>query len=182
MAEDYEALEGYGEEIIGLDELVGDVVDEVLSSLEGDFDDEDDVGAIRKKLKRKIRARFVPKMSKAIKKVRSTQLRLYPIGLGVTAVPAGGQVVITLTPQLPFKPVRLSTPAVGLYIQDIQVGTSSQFAGPGAIPTACFGPAATDSTLKGDTAVPGVVIQLTITNPTLAPINMDGMLLGDVAQ
>jgi hypothetical protein len=121
-------------------------------------------------------------MSKAIKAVRPKQLRLYPIGLGVTSVPAGGQVIITLTPQLPFKPIRLSTPAVGLYIQDIQVGTSSQFAGPGAIPTACFAPAAADSCLKGDTAVPGVVIQLTVTNPTIAAINMDGMLLGDVAQ
>lgn len=182
MTDDYETLEGYGEDIVGLDELVGDVVDDVLSSLEGDFDDDDDVGQIRRKLKKKVKARFVPKISKAIKKIRPSQSRLYPIGLGVTSVPAGGQVILVLTPQLPFKPVRLSTPAVGLYIQDIQVGTASQFAGPGAIPTACFAPAAADSCLKGDTAVPGVVIQITVTNPTIAAINMDGMLLGDVAQ
>jgi len=178
-----EYLEGYGEDIIGEDELVGDVVDEILEDLSGEYDEDEDVGAVKRRLKAKIKKTFVPKIHKAIRKIRASQFRNYPIGLGINTIGAGLTVTIVLNPQLPFKPSRLSTPApAGLYIQDIQVGTASQFAGPGAIPVACFGPTATDSRLKGDTAVPGVQIQIQVQNTTAGPLVMDGMLIGDVAQ
>lgn len=180
-------LEGYGEEIIGEDELIGDVVDEVLESLSGDedLDDESDLGAVKARVVRKVRRKFQPVIRKALSKVRSHQFRNYPIGLGTTIVGIGATVTVNLNPQLPFKPHRLSIPATisaGLMIVDVQVGTASQFAGPGEIPIECFDVTATDSSLKGDTAVPGVQIQLTVRNPTVAAVTLQGMIVGDVAQ
>lgn len=180
-----EYLEGYGEEIIGEDELIGDVVDEVLESLSGDEDDDEDLGAVKARIKKKIKRKFQPIVRKALTKVRSSQFRNYPIGLGITTVAAGATATVNVNPQLPFKPVRLSIPAsisAGLMIVDVQVGTSSQFAGPGEICVECFDIAATDTRLKGDTAVPGVVISITVRNPTAGPLPLEGMIVGDVAQ
>jgi hypothetical protein len=183
--DEYEELSGYGDEIVGEDELIGDVVDEVLDELSGIDDDEEDVGAVKRKLKKRIKRKWMPKVRKAIRKVRNTQFRNYPIGLGIVPVPAAATVTTNLAPQLPFKPNRLSIPATisaGLVIVDVQVGTASQFAGPGEIPVECFDVTATDVRLKGDTAVPGVVIQITVRNPTAGALNLEGMVLGDVAQ
>jgi len=180
-----EYLEGYGEEIIGEDELIGDVVDEVLESLSGDDFDDDDIGAVKRKIAKAVKRKFQPVIRKALTKVRAHQFRNYPIGLGITNVPIGGTITVNLAPQLPFKPHRLSIPAsisAGLMIVDVQVGTSSQFAGPGEIPVECFDITATDSALKGDTAVPGVNIQITVRNPTAAIVPLEGMIVGDVAQ
>lgn len=183
--EDFETLEGYGEEIVGEDALVGDVVDEILEELSGIDDEDEDVGAVKRRLKKRIKRRWMPKVRRAIKKVRSTQFRNYPIGLDITAVAAGATVTVERRPQLPFKPVRLSIPATlsaGLMITDVQIGTASQFAGPGEIPVECFDVPATDVRLKGDTAVPGVNILITVRNPTAGALNFTGMILGDVAQ
>lgn len=100
-----------------------------------------------------------------------------------TSIGAGATVQIRLQPQVPFKPKRLSTPgAAGLFIVDILVGNASQFVASGEIPVECFGPTATYVNLKGDTAVPGVDIIVTVRNPTAGALVFSGMILGPVAQ
>ena len=89
-----------------------------------------------------------------------------------------------LQPQLPFKPYRLSIPSVisgGLFIEDVKVGNASQFVAAGAIPVECFDTDATMVSLKGDTAVPGVDIIITVSNPTDEDRTFTGMIIGDVA-
>lgn len=170
-------LSGYGEEILD----VGDEVDDILNALSGDEDDDlAELGAINPALKKRIQARFMPKA--ALRKIGARQMRKYPIGLGRTSIAAGATAIITVNPQLPFKLQRISTPSLGLTIDNVQIGTSSQFAAAGAIASEVFGPQATDVELKGDTAVPGVGIQLTVTNPTLAAVVFAGALIGLVAQ
>lgn len=118
----------------------------------------------------------------AIRKVRNRQMRRYPLGLGVTSVPAGGTAIIRANPQLPFKLERLVSPSLGLSIDNLQVGTVSQFVAAGAVPTEAFAPDAVAVQLAGDTAVPGVDIAITVSNPTVGAINFSGVIIGLVAQ
>lgn len=198
--EDYDDdVEGYGEEIeeTGYDDYpddddVGDEIDDVLDALSGDDDDDDLVGedddlvgargTYRSRIMRRRRRRRRGRSRYRVKKIRAKQLRQYPLGLGTTNIAPGATAVITANPQLPFKLTRLSTPSVGLVIDNVQVGVVSQFVAAGAIPTEVFGPTATGIRLKGDTAVPGVAIQVTVTNPTIAAVDFGGALFGLVAQ
>jgi hypothetical protein len=189
----YDDISGYGEEIVdvddvgydemvgdddyddselGYDEMVGDEVDELLQALSGY------VGARGRKPKRRIR----PKRRSVLRRVRPTVSRRYPLGLGITAVGIGATAIIAVNPQLPFKLLRLSTAVAGFTIDNIQIGTTSQFVAAGAIPSEVFAPNAIGVALRGDTAVPGVQIQITVTNTGLAIANFTGALFGTVAQ
>lgn len=174
---DDEDVSGYGEEIVevGEDDLVGYDEDDDL----GYFDDEPDydVGARRRR-----RRRRRPRRRATMRRVKARAFRRYPLGLGTTSIAAGATAIISALPQLPFKLERLSTPAQGLVIDNIQVGTVSQFVAAGAVASEVFGTTATGVALRGDTAVPGVAIQITVSNPTAAAVVFSGALIGLVAQ
>lgn len=186
----YDELAGYGEEIVpsemgfddyddfddqtGYDDQVGDEVDELLEALSGY------VGARRRPRSRKPKPR--PRYSQMMRRIRPNQARRYPLGLGITNVLAGATAIIAVNPQLPFKLMRLSTAVAGFTIDNIQIGTTSQFVAAGAVPSEIFAPNAIGVDLKGDTAVPGVQIQITVTNTTVAAANFTGALFGLVAQ
>lgn len=168
-------LSGYGEEIVEYDDDYDeDDIDDILDALSGN--DWAELGQVP----------AAPGRPKAfVRPVTPRQFRKYPLGLGVTAIAAGATAVINVNPQLPFKLQRISCEAVaaaGLVIDNIQIGTVSQFVAAGAIPVEIFSPDATGVELKGDTAVPGVAIQITVTNPTAGALNFTGALLGLVAQ
>lgn len=148
-----------GFEIVGADtEIVGDAVDELLSGY-----GEEIVGA--------------PQRAKVVKNAPSRLQRL-ALGIGSTSVGATSSAVITVTPQVPFKLERFISQSVTLSIQDIKVGTNSQFVGAGAIPIEIFARDAIGVGLKGDTAVPGVDIALYVANATGGALTCSGAYLG----
>jgi hypothetical protein len=165
-------LMGYGEEIYP--EYMGqdNDVDEILDALSGDDDFDEYLGAVPSPMRPKA----------VMKRYKPRSFRKYPLGLGVTNVGIGATAVITVNPQLPFKLVRLSTAVTGFLIENIQIGTVSQFVAAGAVPSEIFAPDANDVDLKGDTAVPGVAIQITVTNTNAAAADFTGAFLGLVAQ
>lgn len=174
-------LAGYGQEIVEYDEDYDEEdIDDILDALSGEEEDWEALGQVPTAPRR------VPGRAKAfVRPVSPRQFRKYPLGLGVTAIAAGTTAVINVNPQLPFKLQRISCESVaaaGLVIDNIQIGTVSQFVAAGAIPVEVFAPDATGVELKGDTAVPGVAIQITVTNPTAGALNFTGALLGLVAQ
>lgn len=187
----------YGEEIVetgydedwedevGEDELVGDEVDDLLRAISGDEDDDDIgydelVGARRRRRKRRPKKRPISKH--IVRKVSPGVFRRYPLGLGVTALAAGATAVITVTPQLPYKLMRLSSPSLQVTVDNIQIGTVSQFVAAGGVPAECMAPNAIGAQLKGDTCVPGVQIQVTVTDVSAAPNTFRACLWGLVAQ
>lgn len=120
---------------------------------------------------------------KRLRRVRNQQLRRYPLGLGATSIAAAATAIITANPQLPFRVNRLVIAGgVGLLIDNLQVGTVSQFVAAGSMPVEVFAPDAVAVQLKGDTAVPGVNVQITVSNPTGGPIVFAGAIIGLVAQ
>lgn len=178
-------LAGYGSEIVGeSDEVGADEMDALLSGLK-DF-----VGAVEHKRGRHRHQRYPqrqayqqpPPSGKMVQRVDNHSLRRYPLGLGATVIGPGASAIISANPQLPFRVSRLVTPSVGLLIDNLAVGTVSQFVAAGSVPVEVFAPNAFDVELRGDTAVPGVSVQITISNPTLAPLTFSGAIIGTVAQ
>lgn len=145
-------------EIVGDTEIVGDAVDELLSGY-----GEEIVGA--------------PQRAKVVQR-GAQRLQRLALGIGVTSVAANSSAVITVTPQVPFKLERFISQSVTLSIQDIKVGTNSQFVGAGSIPIEIFGRDAIGVGLKGDTAVPGVDIALYVSNGTAGALTASGAYLG----
>jgi hypothetical protein len=193
---------GYDDDDLGYDEMVGDEVDALLAELSGDDDDlgYDDMVGRRRRRRRPPRPRYRsrsrrrrrpsrrrrrsprPKMSQTMRQIRPSQARRYPLGVGTTALAANATAVITVNPQLPFKLMRLSTPSTNVTIDNIQIGTVSQFVAAGGIPAEVFAPNAIGVDLKGDTAVPGVQIQITVTDTSGAANTFRGAFFGLVAQ
>lgn len=168
MEDDYYELSGYGygaEIEVGADEDDDDL-DDILSGMD------DEVG--RRRRRRRPKGRLVP--------IKPSRLSNLPLGLGSTTLTANQSTTVTLTPQLPFKPYRLVTTSTGVRIDDIKVGNASQFVASGSIPAEVFAPDAVGTRLKGDTAVPGVDIILSITDTSGAGNTFEGVLIGDVAQ
>lgn len=153
-------------DIIGDSNLIGDAVDELLRGAADDGIEGyggDILGAVK-------RGKF--------QKTAPNRLQRLALGIGVTAVAATSSAVVTVTPQVPFKLERFISQSTGLTINDVKVGTNSQFVGAGSIPVEIFARDAIGVGLKGDTAVPGVDIALYVSNATAGSLNLAGAYLG----
>jgi hypothetical protein len=171
---------GYGAEIVGADDD-----DDIAAILSGELGYEELGRALKKKKKTAAMRAMMMAMAgkgRGLQPVRNRELRRYPLGLGATSLGAGTTAIISANPQLPFRVARLVTPSTGLLIENIQVGTQSQFVAAGAVPTEVFAPDAQDVELRGDTAVPGVSVQITVSNPTGGALVFSGAIIGLVAQ
>lgn len=154
-------------DIVGSD-LIGDAVDELMRGSGDDMSGygADIVGNVQ-------RGQF--------KRTQPTRLQRLALGIGTTSVAATSSAVVTVTPQVPFKLERFITQSVTLSINDIKVGTNSQFVGAGSIPVEVFARDAIGVGLKGDTAVPGVDIALYVSNADVAAHVLNGAYLGIAA-
>lgn len=152
-------------DIIGDSNLIGDAVDELLRGADDGVEGYggDILGAVQ-------RGQF--------KKTAPSRLQRLALGIGVTSVAATSSAVVTVTPQVPFKLERFVSQSTGLTINDVKVGTNSQFVGAGSIPVEIFARDAIGVGLKGDTAVPGVDIALYVSNPTGGALSLSGAYLG----
>jgi hypothetical protein len=155
-------------DIIGSD-LIGDAIDDLIK---GSGEEEltgyggEIVGAVQ-------RGRFL--------RSAPNRLQRLALGIGITSVAATSTSVVTVTPQVPFKLERFVSDVAGLQVNDIKVGTVSQFVGAGSIPIDIFKHDAVGVGLKGDTAVPGVDIALSVSNGSGSPISLTGAYLGIAA-
>lgn len=161
-----------GYDIIGdSSDLIGDAIDDLLSGSDDDSSElsgygGDILGAVRK-------GRF--------QRTKPKRLQRLALGIGTTSVAATSSSVVTVTPQVPFKLERFVSDVAALQVNDIKVGTVSQFVGAGSIPIEIFAHDAVGVGLKGDTAVPGVDIALYVSNAGGAPVTLSGAYLGIAA-
>jgi hypothetical protein len=151
-------------DIIGDSNLIGDAVDELLKGADGMAGYGSEIlGAVQRG---------------QVRQTAPTRLQRLVLGIGVTAVAATSSAVVTVTPQVPFKIERFVTQSTGLTINDVKVGTNSQFVGAGSIPVEIFARDAVGVGLRGDTAVPGVDIALYVSNASGGSLNLAGAYLG----
>lgn len=94
------------------------------------------------------------------------------LGFGRHTFVAGAVTAVQMTafPQVPFRVDRLvmivtrsaGAAAIGVAVNDVRVGTKSQFAGTASLPAEMFAVNAVGMSLKGDTAQPGNSITIDV--------------------
>jgi len=115
---------------------------------------------------------------------KHTDLREFPVGFIATAVAAGQPASVEVKPQVLFRGERLAVAnsiAPFFIINDIKVGKDSQLAASGNLPAEAFSNLSVGVRMELDTAEPGIVITLTITNTdTTGPHDFRAVLYGTV--
>jgi hypothetical protein len=138
------------------------------------YDDQAILGAMvrannprtRAALSKAITARKL-KSSNVVYQKEYTQSGMEPLGFVSLAIGIGATVTISTQPQKLFKPLRLvvpSTVAPFFTIDNIIVGTRSQFPSLVPIPAEMFIPEAEDVDLVLDTVQPAINLSLVVTN------------------
>jgi hypothetical protein len=115
---------------------------------------------------------------------KPTDLREFPVGFIAAQVPTGAQESIEVKPQVLFRGERLAVAnsiAPFFTINDIKVGKDSQLAASGNLPAEAFSNLSVGVRMELDTAEPGIVITLTVTNnDTAAAHDFRAVLYGTV--
>ena len=114
-----------------------------------------------------------------------TQVREFIIGLGPTTVNANSTATFQAQPQLIFRGSRLiipSTLANNFVVNDIRVGKDSQAVSANAIPAAAFSELGVGVALGLDTATPGILITLLVSNTTGGNQTFSAALIGTSMQ
>lgn len=127
-------------------------------------------------------------MGPIVREEHPTHTRAFPIGfaaVGAFAVGAGLQAEIDQKPQVLYRGERLAVPAslVGNFdFNDLKVGKDSQLAAAGIMPTECFSNLSVGVRMELDTAEPGILISLFVTNNAKTAQDFQAVLYGTVIE
>ena len=114
-----------------------------------------------------------------------TQIREFVIGFGPTVILANSTAIFQAQPQLIFRGSRLIVPSAlanNFSINDIRVGKDSQAVSANPIPAAAFSELAVGVNLGLDTATPGIIITISVSNTTAAQQTFAAALIGTSMQ
>lgn len=114
-----------------------------------------------------------------------TQIREFVIGFGPTVILANSTAIFQAQPQLIFRGSRLIVPSAlanNFSINDIRVGKDSQAVSANPIPAAAFSELAVGVNLGLDTATPGIIITISVSNTTAAQQTFSAALIGTSMQ
>jgi len=114
-----------------------------------------------------------------------TQVREFVIGFGPTVIMANSTAIFQAQPQLIFRGSRLIVPSAlanNFSINDIRVGKDSQAVSANPIPAAAFSELAVGVNLGLDTATPGIIITISVSNTTAAQQTFSAALIGTSMQ
>lgn len=114
-----------------------------------------------------------------------TQVREFVIGFGPTVILANSTAIFQAQPQLIFRGSRLIVPSAlanNFSINDIRVGKDSQAVSSNPIPAAAFSELAVGVNLGLDTATPGIIITISVSNTTAAQQTFSAALIGTSMQ
>ncbi len=107
--------------------------------------------------------------------------REFPMGFGLTAIPASTQQIINANPQVNFRPSRLLIPdtvAPSFMVNDFKIGMRSQLVAPGALPATSFTEKAVGTAMSLDTVNIGQFVTLDISNVSTQAANFSASLFG----
>jgi hypothetical protein len=173
-------------EILGMDEILGELLGDDEAVLGGD--DLAVLGAAlrasspraKSALSKAIMARKIGKSAMVVKREpRSSGVQ--PLGFFFLNIAAGAQVIVTTQPQVLYKPERLVVPttiAPFFTIDDILVGNKSQFPSANPLPAEMFIPNAEAVVLELETVNPAINLSLRVTNISGAQQNFRAGFVG----
>lgn len=105
--------------------------------------------------------------------------QIAPIPL--TTIAAGATETVEFRPQRPIRIERIvldGATVAGLFVTDVMIGAETQFVNNGAVPVSCFQPNAFGTSLRGNTAQPGISVTLRIYNSTNVSLTLGGAVIG----
>ncbi len=114
-----------------------------------------------------------------------TQVREFVIGFGPTVILANSTAIFQAQPQLIFRGSRLIIPSAlanNFSLNDIRVGKDSQAVSSNPVPAAAFSELAVGVNLGLDTATPGIIITISVSNTTAAQQTFSAALIGTSMQ
>jgi hypothetical protein len=161
-------------ELVGADD---ELLSEIVSGM-GNTELVGEIGAVGRP-----RSKGAPQL--AVKKDALRLARRMAIGFGPTTIAAGGNAILSQTPQVVFRPERMFIPsdvAFDLSVTDVKIGQRSQLVAAGALPGAIFSEVSVDVFTHWDTAEVGntITISLNNVNPD-DPVAATAALLGAAA-
>lgn len=127
------------------------------------------------------RARQIDPNAVAVMQRRLTTRRKFPLGFPAIDLPAGGSALLETNPQFVFRPERLVVPsdiAFDVRLQDVKVGTQSQFVSTDAVPAAVFSEVAINTGISFRTAEIGNGVSFTAINTTGAVVRFSAAIIG----
>jgi hypothetical protein len=114
-----------------------------------------------------------------------TQIREFVIGFGPTPINGNMTAIFQAQPQLIFRGSRLIVPSAlanNFSINDIRVGKDSQAVSANPIPAAAFSELAVGVNLGLDTATPGIIITISVSNTIVMLQTFAAALIGTSMQ
>lgn len=99
----------------------------------------------------------------------------------LTNIPANSTVLVSFRPQRPLRIERLildGSSTNGVFLTDLLIGAEPQFVNAGAVPVSAFAPTAFGTSLRGNTAQPGIEVVLSLQNTTGAQVTIGGAVIG----
>jgi hypothetical protein len=114
-----------------------------------------------------------------------TQVREFVIGFGPTLILGLSTAIFQAQPQLIFRGSRLIVPSAlanNFSINDIRVGKDSQAVSANPIPAAAFSELAVGVNLGLDTATPGIIITISVSNTQASQQTFSAALIGTSMQ
>lgn len=114
-----------------------------------------------------------------------TQVREFVIGFGPTLILGLSTAIFQAQPQLIFRGSRLIVPSAlanNFSINDIRVGKDSQAVSANPIPAAAFSELAVGVNLGLDTATPGIIITISVSNTQTSQQTFSAALIGTSMQ
>jgi hypothetical protein len=126
-------------------------------------------------------ARHIDPNAVAVIQKRLSTRRKFPLGFPAVTIPLGATALLETNPQFVFRPERLVVPsdiAFDVRLQDVKVGTQSQFVSTDAVPGAVFSEVAINTGISFRTAEIGNGVSFNAINVGAGPTNFSAAIIG----
>lgn len=115
-----------------------------------------------------------------------SELRRQVLPVGQVTLAAGASTILSAIPQRPFRCERLVITTNGapndVLVTDVRVGATPQFVASGSVAADMFQATAVGSSLRGDTAQPGITVSVSVTNTSAAPLTINAAIVGEALE
>lgn len=115
-----------------------------------------------------------------------SELRRQVLPVGNQTVAAGATVTFQAIPQRPFRAERLVITHAGtpgdILVNDVRVGATPQFVAAGSVAAEVFQATAVGSSLRGDTAQPGITVSVQVQNTSAGPLAVNASIIGEALE
>jgi len=128
----------------------------------------------------------LPQRPTVMQSASPSEMRRQVLPVGNQSIPSGGTVTFQTIPQRPFRCERLVITHAGapgdVLVNDVRVGATPQFVAAGSVSAEVFQATAVGSSLRGDTAQPGITVSVQVQNTSAGPLTVNAAIIGEALE